>query len=102
MLIRCPRPSLAAGFFVVPNAASDLANGWWKLWRLARARLWLACVPAACAWLTACSCLPAHTRPVTIQGTPGYTTPAINLDGEVNVRVLTFNIWGLPSWMNQI
>src|SRR5208283_4591247 len=50
------RPSLAAGFFMVPSTVPNRsANCWRRLLNLIQARLWLAFLPAACAWLTACS-----------------------------------------------
>lgn len=101
MLIRFPRPSLAVGFFILASAAAAAtAIGRRGLGNVLRARLWLACVIAACAWLTACSCLPAGTRPVSVQRMPGFANPPTNLDGEVNLTILTFNVWGLPTWIN--
>jgi len=31
---------------------------------------------------------------------PGFATPSVEADGEVDLMVLTYNVWGLPSWMN--
>lgn len=101
MLNLFERPSLAAGFFMVPSAApGDSANCPGSLWNLIRARRWLAFLPVACVWLTSCSCFPAGTRPVLVRHVPGLAAPATNLDDEVNLTVLTYNVWGLPSWMN--
>ena len=60
----------------------------------------LAFMPAVCAWLVGCNCFPTGTRPVSVQGAPGLAAPTTNLDGEVNLAVLTYNVWGLPYWMN--
>lgn len=87
------RPSLSAGCFMVPSTTPDNSANW-------RLRLWLAIPLAASAWLTGCSCFPAVTRPVSIHSVPDFTTPSTNLDGDVNLTVLTYNIWGLPSWIN--
>jgi endonuclease/exonuclease/phosphatase family metal-dependent hydrolase len=38
---------------------------------------------------------------VSVQHAPGFTIPTTNLDGEVNLTVLTYNVWGLPCWINQ-
>jgi len=95
------KPGLAAGFFVVPRAApADWANWRPRLSSLILGKLWLAFLPAVCAWLTACSCFHSGSRPLSVGHTPGLTTPSAGSDGDVNLTVLTYNVWGLPSWMN--
>lgn len=100
-LSRFQKPSLAAGFFVATDATpAASANSGRRLWNLIRARLWLALLPTVCVWVTACSCFPGGTRPITIQQVAGFTTPSTEVENEVNLTVLTFNVWGIPSWMN--
>ena len=102
-LNRFQKPSLAAGFFVATDTMpADSAKSGQGLWKLIRARLWLAFLPAVCVWVTACSCFPAGTRPVTIQQVPGFTTSSTDVENEVNLTVLTYNVWGIPSWMNKL
>ena len=96
------KPSLAAGFFVAADvAAADTANSGRRRWKnLIRARLWLAILPTLCLWLTGCSCLPAGTRPVFVHQVAGLAAPSTDMDNEVSLTVLTYNVWGIPSWMN--
>src|SRR5690349_11531044 len=102
-LNRFQKPSLGAGFFVATDAMpADSANSGQGLWNLIRARIWLAFLPIVCVWVTACSCFPAGTRPVTVQQVPGFTPPSTAVENEVNLTVLTYNVWGIPSWMNHL
>jgi endonuclease/exonuclease/phosphatase family metal-dependent hydrolase len=101
MSILSKKPSSDAGFFVVPIMAPfDSAIRRRGFWNFLRARLCLAFASVACLWLTACSCLPAGHRLVSIQQTPGVPMAATNFDADVNLTILTYNVWGLPSWMN--
>lgn len=84
-----------------PRAAPAASASWrHRLWNVIRAGLWQAFPPAVCLWLTACSCLPAGIRPLSGGQAPCFTTNSADSDSQVNLKVLTYNVWGLPSWMN--
>src|SRR6202040_3397996 len=95
------KPSRAAGFFVAPRPAPGVfADQRRELWNFVRAKLWRAVPLAACLCLTACSCLSPATRPVSIRRAPGFAMPSTDLEADVNLTVLTYNVYGLPTWMN--
>ena len=96
-----PKPSLVAGFFVVRSGQRTHPTSIRRQFlSLIRARLWTALWPIVCALLTSCSCLPASTRPVSVRQPPDLTPLSPLADGDVNLRLLTYNTWGLPAWMN--
>jgi endonuclease/exonuclease/phosphatase family metal-dependent hydrolase len=95
------RPSFGAGLFFIPSdGQADLATWRRRFYDLLRAQLWVSFPSIVCLWLTSCSCLPEDIGPVSVQqATPFATSPTVSTN-DVNLTILTYNVWGLPLWLN--
>jgi len=47
-----------------------------------------------------CGSLATRTRPLAIERRPGFNEPAAQAEEELKLTLLTYNVWGLPHWMN--